>query len=415
MFKQIKIKIFSGLLSLAAAFLSVPAAWGQGDGYFAEGAAPLKEAVWQLGAFVPATEGQPYSLRTLRLTDVPGLQPTAITLKFDAPLDPWPAEISLSFQAESGEPPLIFTMSDRRPFGGPNITLSGLSPQEYAGETPSDIFLEILERVNQRLLAGRPTLAPMEWTEQAEGLETAEGQLLYGVRQGQGELYLLRLDPGRYALRPYHEANFPNSEPADMAAWAARLSNAAASINGGQYYPDRSYMGLLKRGGVEFSAKPHAHWKGFLVSEPLETAPPNAPPAAIVDMETHRDDWLPRHYQNVMQSFMILDSLGRVRVKASRNLAARAAIAQDAEGRLILIMTPAAVTLYDLAVALKNSDLNLVSVMGLDGGFEAQIMLRGDTTFISGGHFSISEKRALFLPGYSPALPAVLAVEPLVP
>lgn len=412
MFNKIKI-IFFSLLPLASALMGASAAWGQGDEFFVPGAERLRAAVWQLGAFVPATEGEPYSVRRLAVNDVPGLQPAEITLKFDEPLNPWPAEIIISLQAEAGDPALFFTLSDRRPFGGQGVTLGGLPPEGHPGESPPELFLKILERVNLRLSGGLPTMTPVEWREEAEGLSAAEGRLLYGARQGQGELHLLRLDPARYALRPFHESNFPGEGPTDMSGWAERLPGAAAIINGGQYYPDRAYMGLLRQDGVDFSAGIHKSWKGFLVSGPADGAPPGAPPAAIIDMETHSGPWLPDDYCNVMQSFMMLDSLGRVRVKDSRNLAARAAIAQDYEGRLILIMTPAAVSLYDLATALKKSDLGLKSVMGLDGGFEAQLMIRGGPSpLISGGHFSITEKRALFLPGYSPSLPAVLAVEP---
>lgn len=417
MFSKIKIRIFSACLSLFASLLAVPALWGDGGAYFVAWARAdqLRAAVWQLGALVPPAPNQPYAVRSLFVEDVPGLQPTTIILGFDEPLDPWPTEITLKIQAESGQPPLIFTMGDKRPFGGPNLRFSGLSPEGYTGEAPPELFLKILTRVNERLLAGRPTVEPPRWESRGEGLEAARANLLYGVRQGPGDLYLLRVDPARYAFRPYHEKNFPNEGPVDMAGWAKRLFEAPALINGGQYYPDRAYMGLLRRGGADLSAGLHKGWKGFLVSEPGEGAPPDAPPAALIDLETHQEAWLPEQYKNVMQSFMILDRLGRLRVRESRNLAGRSAIGQDEEGRLLLIMTPAAITLYDFALALKNSGLGLTEVMGLDGGFEAQLMLRKDQApFVAGSHFSISEKRALFLPGYAPTLPAVLAVEPII-
>ncbi|UQZ89873.1 hypothetical protein C4J81_11880 [Deltaproteobacteria bacterium Smac51] len=414
MFTKIKINILSALLSLAATLMSVPAVWGEGEAYFVGAGERLKSAVWQLGAFVPAASNQAYSSRSIQVDGVAGLPPTSITLTFDEPLDPWPMEIKVSFLAESGEPPIIFTMTDSRPFGGPNIKLSGAPPSEYGREEPSELFLEILERLGERLLAGWPVMEPIVWTERAEGLEAARTRLLYGARLGQGDLYLVRAEPGRYAFRPYHENNFPLSGLAAMSEWAERLEEVPAIINGGQYYPDRSYMGLLKRGGLDLSAGEHSGWKGFLVSEPMAEAPAGAPKATIIDLETRREDWLPGHYKNAMQSFMLLDRLGRIRVRNSYNLAGRAAIGRDSEGRILLLMTPAAVTLYDLAMALKNSELELVDVMGLDGGFEAQLMLRQDHgPFIAGGHFSITGKRALFLPGYSPSLPAVLAVEPL--
>ncbi len=413
MFEKIKIYI----LALFAWLLAAAPAWGDGEAYFTEGAEALKAAVWRLAAFVPADEAAPYTVRRLEISGLPGLQPTTVTLKFDEPLNPWPLEISLSLQAEQGDPPLIFTMSDRRPFGGPNIQFSGLSPtlQRDMPESPPELFLKILTRVNERLMSARPLLEEPQWTEAGEGFSTARVRLLYGAREGLAELYLVRVEPERHVFLPWHENDFPESDAAAMAGWAERLPGALAIINAGQYYPDRSYMGLLRRDGVDLHDELHKSWKGFLVSEPLDNAPHGAPRAAIIDLETNMAEWRPEDYKNIMQSFMILDRLGRIRVKDSRNLAGRAAVGLDREGRIILIMTPAAVSLYDLALALKNSGLGLSEVLGLDGGFEAQLYSATDgEPLTAASYFSISEKKALFLPGYSPTLPAVLAVHPRV-
>ncbi|MDR2945193.1 MAG: hypothetical protein LBV79_00380 [Candidatus Adiutrix sp.] len=54
--------------------------------------------------------------------------------------------------------------------------------------------------------------------------------------------------------------------------------------------------------------------------------------------------------------------------------------------------------------------------MGLDGGFEAQLLLRQNgTPFQAAGQFSISKKRAVYFPGYHASLPVVIAVVPVKP
>jgi uncharacterized protein YigE (DUF2233 family) len=108
-----------------------------------------------------------------------------------------------------------------------------------------------------------------------------------------------------------------------------------------------------------------------------------------------------------------LDSAGRIRVRDTANLASRSIVAEDREGRLLLIMTPAAISLHDLALVLKDPALELSQALGLDGGFESQFIWRLDgETFRVSGQYSLNPVRAIHLPGYRPALPAIVAVEP---
>ncbi|MDR1044516.1 MAG: phosphodiester glycosidase family protein [Candidatus Adiutrix sp.] len=406
-----KIKIF--FLSILAGglwFNGQAAAQGGGLESFS-GNSRLREAIWRLAAFIPGDLEE----RGLKVEGVRGLPPVTITLGFDEVLDPWPESLTLSFVAEESQPPTYFIVSDRRPFGGPNLRLEGPPVKEAGGreaDEPAALFLDLLNRLNDRLLARRPRLGPIDWRENAPGFETACVRLLFGARLGPADLFLVRFDPARFTFRPYHESEYPELEQVNIGGWAERLTQAAALINSGQYYPDRSYMGLLSRGGQRLSTAAHPQWKGVLVADPRPEAPEGLPAAAIIDLQ--KDDVLKaEYYQSAMQSFMLLDREGQIRVRNSHNLAGRAAVGQDQAGRIVLIMTPAAIALHDLALVLKSPALELRQVMGLDGGFESQLLLRQNgTPFLSGGQFSITEQRAVYIPGYHPTLPAILAVLP---
>ncbi|MDR0881238.1 MAG: phosphodiester glycosidase family protein [Candidatus Adiutrix sp.] len=424
---KIKITILPAVALAGAAALLWPLwwaspAWGDeaaGGGSLAafSGDHRLRAAIWALAAFVPAGSGAAGD-RELVVEGAGGLPPMTISLSFGEPLDPWPDRLRLTFQAENSSPPVFLTLTDQRPFGGPNLALDGLSGSSAArreAENPALLLTGLLTRLNDRLLAIRPKLGRVEWRENGPGFESARTHLLYGARLGPDDLFLARFHPASFTFHPFHEQDFPGAAGANISGWGERLGRAAALINGGQFYPDRAYMGLLRRDGRSLSAGPHPQWKGFLVADPGPDAPEAAPRAAILDRETHQAPWQPEHYRQVMQSFMLLDDTGRVRVRDSYNLAGRAAIGEDQEGRIVLIMTPAAISLYDLATALKSQALGLARVMGLDGGFETQLLLREQTgALFSGGQFSITDKRAVYLPGYHPSLPAILAVEPRV-
>ncbi|MDR2826567.1 MAG: phosphodiester glycosidase family protein [Candidatus Adiutrix intracellularis] len=395
-----KIKISILIIVFLAACLSPAESLGE---VFSENVA-LSEAIWRLAAFLPASRSL---TRTLNIEGLLGLPPVRICLTFGEALDPWPESLSLTFTAEDGPPPVFFTLSDRRPFGGPNLELTG--PRVVlAAETArtEDFFLNLLTRLNQRLLVGRPRLEALRWVEKAPGFEAAHTRLLFGARFGPDDLFLARFDPARYTFRPYHESEYPGLGENSLSGWSERLSSVTALINAGQYYPDRAYMGRLRREGRELAPSSHPRWKGFLISGPA--------PAVLLDLQNSFGPADLGDWQNIMQSFMMLDKTGAIRVRDSRNLAGRSAIGQDLEGRIVLIMTPAAVSLYDLALALQEPELKLVQVLGLDGGFESQLFLRWEGGFfLAGSQYSISGQRAIRLPGYYASLPAVLAVEPL--
>lgn len=412
---KIKTYILSGCWLLLVFFsLAAPPAGAEEVLSDFSGNHELREAIWRLGAFVPAgAAGQ--TSRSITIGGVRELPPVTISLTYDEPLSPWPGSLSLRFTGEDSEPPVYIVIDDQRPFGGPNLKISGLKDLNERGlEKPARIYLDLLERLNERLLKSRPRLGRLSWQESGPGFEAARTELLYGARFGPPDLYLARFDPARFTFRPYHENEFADQDKVNISGWAGRLPAAAAIINSGQYYPDRTYMGLLARDGRSLSAGAHRQWKGVVAADPgPETATAAGVPAAgVIDLQDQQESRRPEHYRNLMQSFMLLDRRGNIRVRDSHSLAGRAAVAEDREGRIVLIMTPAAVSLYDLALALKDSRLGLVRAVGLDGGFEAQLLLRQNgTTFMAGGQFSISSSRSVYVPGYHPTLPAVLAVE----
>jgi len=394
MFKKNKIPIWAGLLAWAVMAGPAAAADEAGLADFS-GREQLRAAIWRLAGFLPDQGGRTRSLA------VPGLggQPeTILALTFGETLNPWPESLELTLPAARGP----VTVTDRRPFGGPNLRFPGEDP-EKAPEALTGLAETLVRRLLERPRVERPA-----WRTISPGFDWARTKIAYGARFGPNDLYLARFAPDLYLFKPYHESEFP--EPVSLNGWGERFPALPALINAGQFYPDRRYMGLLRRDGLELSAAAHDRWRGFLVSAPRAG---KGPASAIIDLENPEPGLAPENYLNVMQSFMLLDSTGRVRVRDTANLAARAAVAEDQEGRLLLIMTPAAMSLYDLALALKDPGLKLVQALGLDGGFECQFLWRRDgETFRATGQYSLSPGRAVHLPGYHPTLPAVLAVEP---
>jgi uncharacterized protein YigE (DUF2233 family) len=241
-------------------------------------------------------------------------------------------------------------------------------------------------------------------------------KLRYGLRMGSRELYIMRLDPAKFSFKPWHEKEFGIQEELDgldIAAWADTLPQARLLINGGQYYQDRSYIGLLSRDGAWLSSKKHRTWKGFLLSDPNDSAPAGSPAATVLDQARNQASIAPEFYQNVMQTLMLLDDSGKIRVNNSFHLASRAAIAQGEDGFIYFIMTSGAISLHDLAVVLKDPALKLRRVLCLDGGFEAQIFWRrpdGSQTMVKAEYLVFPTET--FHWNMYRSLPSVIAVLP---
>lgn len=346
-----------------------------------------------------------------------------LAMGFPEELSSWPSALEVGCLDARGA---WLTVRDAAPFGGPNITVSitggadgrgdrGVRDDRDVGEDDgagARLLSGCLARAREALWSG-PLAGPVVWREVEPGLRLAAVAARFGPRLGSREIILLSASPKFFRLAPYHEAENERwaGEPGGLALWLKRLPEAAALINGGQYYPDRKYMGTLRRRGVELGGRAHPGWKGFLVQDPLPAREKAAGGTFLLDLDLAGEDGpRPEDYATVAQSHMVLDRLGRVRVRTSDRLASRSALGVGRDGDMVLVFAPGAATLADLAVLLES--LGLVSVMGLDGGAEARLVVNGP-----GGPEFFAGRRAsnflgnFLLSGPGPSLPSVLALE----
>jgi uncharacterized protein YigE (DUF2233 family) len=226
-------------------------------------------------------------------------------------------------------------------------------------------------------------------------------------RMGSSEIAVLRLDPRRVRLRMAHYSLEPEKAPLDLLEWERRLG-AVAVFNAGQYYPDNSYMGLFVSDGRVVSSRLHAEFKAALVADPAI----GGISARVLDLEQHpiRPDALT--WREVAQSFMLFDDDGKIRVRNSSQVAYRTAVGEDAQGRIVVIVTEGGYTLYELAGLLHTWPLNLRRAMSMDGGEEAELAVNtGAFRYASYGHRN-ANGQVTHPTRSTVALPAVVAVIP---
>ncbi|MEL6338770.1 MAG: phosphodiester glycosidase family protein [Myxococcota bacterium] len=225
------------------------------------------------------------------------------------------------------------------------------------------------------------------------------------VERGPGRVVALRFH-SPVEMIPYHFRDAGLSDAATIDDWRREL-DVPVVINAGQYDEHGDHLGWLKGRGQWLSRAFREQWKALLVSGPAE----GALWTGIVDLERSKPDVVEK-YDHVVQSMMLVDRVDGVRVRDTDRTACRTAIAQDTEGRVLLIVTEGAVTLARFARWLTSSGLDVVRAMNLDGGLESQFALETEEASLRlyGQYGSGTE---VFDAGAGPlrrSLPAVIGV-----
>jgi len=201
-------------------------------------------------------------------------------------------------------------------------------------------------------------------------------------RMGASEIAVLRLDPHRVRLRMMHYSQLPDRTPLEVTDWQRR-TGAIAVFNAGQYYPDYSYMGLLVSDGHAISDRPHVAYKAALVAEPSS----GGHDARVLDLDRQPLDPHALRWREIAQSFMLFDDDGKIRVRHSDQTDYRTIVAEDRQGRLLVICTEGGYTLYELAGLLRTMPFGLARAMSMDGGDEATLCVRvGTFRYANFGH-----------------------------
>lgn len=210
----------------------------------------------------------------------------------------------------------------------------------------------------------------LHWRPIGPGLEFATLRGEPFCRHGSSAIAVVRVDPKRVAVRAHHYTRMRSERAFSIVEWQ-RLTRAAVVFNAGQYYPDLRYMGLLVSDGHAVSPRLHASYKAALVAAPTA----GGRDAKVVDLERTPLDVERPEWREVAQSFMLFDEHGGVRVRRSDRIANRTVVAEDAHGRLFVIVSEGGYTLAEFAELLRRSKLQLSHAMSMDGGLEAELVV----------------------------------------
>jgi uncharacterized protein YigE (DUF2233 family) len=237
---------------------------------------------------------------------------------------------------------------------GPRVAPGMPRPTLPAATTPPTGLTAVVATVAPATSAPTPTPADSGWVAAAEGLERRAMMVSFPAL-GIGErLVLFRLDPAEHTFRVLYTPGFP----APVAQWDRQ---ARLVFNAGYFDADGAALGLLVSDGRAFGAT----YEGF--GGMFEVGADGAARLRSLRAEPYAPG---EAFAQAVQSFPVLiQPDGTTFANEDGVRARRTVLAQDARGRLVVVIAPSgAFTLAGLAAWLARSDLELRIALNLDGG-----------------------------------------------
>jgi uncharacterized protein YigE (DUF2233 family) len=213
------------------------------------------------------------------------------------------------------------------------------------------------------------THTPPQWQAIGRGLTFTRVQVLQGG-EVVTDLAVVKIDPASNAFRVFHGASRA------ISAWQEQLQ-APIVFNGSYYQSNGQPCGLVIADGKPIGPTGNRQMRGMFVAEPKGMSP-DLPRATILDLLTTRVDPKKLPWTQGVQSFpLLLDYKGKIRVRDSEKRAHRTVIATDRNGNILVFNTSNRFfSLFEMAEFLKSSAFDIDSALNLDGGTEAQLLIK---------------------------------------
>ena len=220
--------------------------------------------------------------------------------------------------------------------------------------------------------AAAGTEAPPLWRRLEPGLDLGTFAAPRPSRSGDSLIRILRVDPGRFALRLLNASGSAQGWLLTPREWARR-HDLVAAINASMYQTDYRTSVSLMRTGDHVNNPRLSKDRAVLAFDPLDGG---LPPVQIIDRECQDFDLLKGRYATLVQSIrMIACDRRNVWTPQDRSWST-AAIGADAEGRVLFIHVRSPYATHDLIAMLLELPIDLRRAMYTEGGSEAQLYVR---------------------------------------
>ena len=199
------------------------------------------------------------------------------------------------------------------------------------------------------------------WNALEEGLEYAEFSLQSEAGQ-QASLTVLRIDPELFDFRLY--ASAAHKHPALTLGQWADSHDLVAAINASMYLPD----GVTSTG--------YMRQDDYINNKRLGPRQEGLPRADILTREDPQWQELLEQYRLVIQNYRMINDERRILWSPGGPLYAISAVAEDGAGKILFLHCREPLEAYSFAHALLHLPLDVRTVMYVEGGMQAGLVIR---------------------------------------
>lgn len=206
------------------------------------------------------------------------------------------------------------------------------------------------------------------WRELEPGLLFGEFQL----HESEALLTALRIDPQRFDF-VLCARSLDGGPPRALSQWGEQY-NLAAAINASMYLPDGlTSTGYMREGAHVNNGRLVQRFGAFFVAGPDNDALPRA---TILDKDA--PDWQDqlKHYRLVVQNYRMTSADRRILWSPGGPLYSISAVAVDGDGQILFLHCRQPVEAYAFAQQLLHLPLNVRTVMYVEGGGQAGLLVR---------------------------------------
>lgn len=240
-------------------------------------------------------------------------------------------------------------------------------PESLPGPAASDIASKTRSNTGKDKI-GIDTQGDAHWLTLEPGLEFGE----FRLEGGEFRLTVLRINPAQFDFL-LCASSADGKGPRALDVWGVERDLVAA-INASMYREDgATSTGYMRGAGHINNPRLVERFGAFFVASPDSD---DLPPAAIVDRDM--PDWQERiaRYDLVIQNYRMINADRRILWSPGGPFYSISAVAQDGTGRILFLHSRASVEAYTFAQQLLHLPLDVRTVMYVEGGAQAGLLVR---------------------------------------
>ena len=219
------------------------------------------------------------------------------------------------------------------------------------------------------------------WEKLATGLELGRFHFPGASENADSMIVVLRIDPVHFEASLHSATEQPDQEGLSTREWAKK-HDLTVVINSGMYDEDRRrHIGMLITPDHQNNPVFHSSYQSLFVFQPRKSQQKDY--WSLIDLDESDIEAAKINYGCLVQNLRLIKHPRENRwSRNGKRWWSEAALGVDSKGHLLLLYTPAVVTMYDFNEALLALPIDLQAAQHLEGGLQAQLYIETENRVI---------------------------------